>query len=205
MLRLADIMTRTLVTATPEMTLREAAEQFAAYHISGAPVVSEGTVVGVVSAADILNFAASARQADDAAAPEEVARDAPPATDPTPDSELAASYFTQLWSERSPAVPSPDALDGHRVEEIMTRSLVVLGPDDDMLAAASLMEQKGIHRVLVVENGKLVGIVSTIDIVRAVAERTTSPMKGANDGHTASVSEITGAKRKPRARDVRRR
>ena len=56
MLRVSDIMTRDVLVATPDMTLREAAELFAAHHISGAPVVSGTHVVGVVSAADILDF-----------------------------------------------------------------------------------------------------------------------------------------------------
>jgi CBS domain-containing protein len=184
MLRLASIMTKNVVTATPEMTLREAAELFASNHISGAPVVSGATVVGVVSAADILAFAAS-RRADEGEPDVE-----PPVgswTGPTADDEIAtevlppASYFTQLWSDASDAVSDRldrpdgaemDLLDEHTVDEIMSRPLVMLGPTDDVLQAATIMEEKSIHRVIVVEQGELVGIVSTLDIVRAVAERT---------------------------------
>jgi CBS domain-containing protein len=184
MLRLANIMTKNVVTATPEMTLREAAELFASRHISGAPVVCGTKIVGVVSAADILAFGASERASDDDAAAE-------PAlgswTGPTADDEMStdvlpsASYFTQLWSDASDAVSNrldhpdgaePDLLDEHTVDEIMSRPLVVLAPTDDVLRAATIMEEKSIHRVIVVEHGELVGIVSTLDIVRAVAERT---------------------------------
>lgn len=184
MLRLANIMTKNVVTATPEMTLREAAELFAANHISGAPVVSGTKVVGVVSAADILAFAGSQRADDSNAAAE-------PAigswTGPTADDEVAsevlpsASYFTQLWSDASDAVSdrleNPDGaeldlLDEHTVDEIMSRPLVMLASTDDVLRAATIMEEKSIHRVIVVDQGELVGIVSTLDIVRAVAERT---------------------------------
>lgn len=184
MLRLASIMTRNVVTATPEMTLREAAELFAAHHISGAPVVSGTKVVGVVSAADIVAFAASERAADADAASEPAVGSW---TGPTADDEVSsetlppASYFTQLWSDASDAVADRldhpngaelDLLDEHTVEEIMSRPLVMLGPTDDVLNAATIMEEKSIHRVIVVEQGELVGIVSTLDIVRAVAERT---------------------------------
>ena len=184
MLRLASIMTKNVVTATPEMTLREAAELFAANHISGAPVVSGAKVVGVVSAADILAFAASQRA-------EDVEKGVEPAagswTGPTADDEIAtevlpsASYFTQLWSDASDTVSDRlehpdgaelDLLDEHTVDEIMSRPLVMLAPTDDVLRAATIMEEKSIHRVIVVEHGELVGIVSTLDIVRAVAERT---------------------------------
>lgn len=186
MLRLANIMTKNVVTATPEMTLREAAELFAAKHISGAPVVSGTKVVGVVSAADILAFAASQRADDPDAAPEPTVGSW---TGPTADDEVAsevlppASYFTQLWSDASDAVSdrleNPDGaeldlLDEHTVDEIMSRPLVMLAPTDDVLRAATIMEEKSIHRVIVVDQGQLVGIVSTLDIVRAVAERTLS-------------------------------
>ena len=184
MLRLTNIMTRSVVIATPEMTLREAAELFAANHISGAPVVSGSKVVGVVSAADILVFAASQRAHDAAAATEPVIGTwiGPVAEDEIASEALpSASYFTQLWSDASEAVsdrlenPSGtelDLLDEHSVDEIMSRPLVMLGPADDVLRAATIMEEKSIHRVIVVEHGELVGIVSTLDIVRAVAERT---------------------------------
>ena len=184
MLRLANIMTKNVVTATPEMTLRQAAELFAANHISGAPVVSGAKVVGVVSAADILAFAASQRAGDSDQAAEPTAGSW---TGPTADEEVAsevlpsASYFTQLWSDASDAVSdrleNPDGaeldlLDEHTVDEIMSRPLVMLAPTDDVLRAATIMEEKSIHRVIVVDHGELVGIVSTLDIVRAVAERT---------------------------------
>lgn len=186
MLRLASIMTKNVVTATPEMTLREAAELFAANHISGAPVVSGLKVVGVVSAADILAFAASQRS-DDGEADTELAVGS--WTGPTADDEIAtevlpsASYFTQLWSDASDTVSDRlehpdgaelDLLDEHTLDEIMSRRLVMLAPTDDVLRAATIMEEKSIHRVIVVEHGELVGIVSTLDIVRAVAERTLS-------------------------------
>ena len=184
MLRLSNIMTKTVVTATPEMTLREAAELFAAHHISGAPVVSGTTVVGVVSAADILAFTASERAGTTEAPPEPANRDW---LGSTSDGEVSsetlpsASYFTQLWSDASDAVSdrldNPDGaerdlLDEHTVDEIMSRPLVMLAPTDDVLRAATIMEEKSIHRVIVVADGQLVGIVSTLDIVRAVAERT---------------------------------
>jgi CBS domain-containing protein len=184
MLRLSNIMTKNVITATPEMTLREAAELFAAHHISGAPVVDGTKVVGVVSAADILAFTACERggNANATSAPE-VGGWTNSATDDDGSSESlpTASFFTQLWSDASDAVSDrldnpdgaePDLLDEHSVDEIMSRPLVMLAPTDDVLRAATIMEEKSIHRVIVVANGELVGIVSTLDIVRAVAERT---------------------------------
>src|SRR5215213_376642 len=59
MLRLRDIMTRQVMTLEPQMTLREAMENLSARNVSGAPVVSGQKVVGVISASDLLSFAAA--------------------------------------------------------------------------------------------------------------------------------------------------
>ena len=56
MLKLRDIMTTGVATASPDLTLREAMELLSTRHISGAPVVSGGKVVGIFSASDLLSF-----------------------------------------------------------------------------------------------------------------------------------------------------
>ena len=52
----------------------------------------------------------------------------------------------------------------------MTRKVQSLPPDSGVDEAAILMIQKKIHRVLVMHDGRLVGIVSTSDVAKAVAE-----------------------------------
>ncbi len=58
MLRLRDIMTTDVATATPDLTLREAMELLTAKHISGAPVIAGGKVAGIFTASDLLSFLA---------------------------------------------------------------------------------------------------------------------------------------------------
>lgn len=63
-------------------------------------------------------------------------------------------------------------LDDHTVEEAMTRGpLTTIAPDAPANRAAELMQAEQIHRLPVVENGKLVGIITTTDLVKAVADR----------------------------------
>ncbi|MEX2182777.1 MAG: CBS domain-containing protein [Gemmatimonadaceae bacterium] len=62
-------------------------------------------------------------------------------------------------------------LDDHTVEEAMTRGpLCTIAPDDAATKAATLMKEEGVHRLPVVEGTKLVGIISTLDLVRALAD-----------------------------------
>jgi CBS domain-containing protein len=89
----------------------------------------------VVSAADVLGFAA----------------DAPAAS---------IERIDQTW----------DVLDDHSVDEVMTRDLVALSSSDDVFTAADLMRRRSIHRVIVIDDEQLVGIVSALDIARAVAD-----------------------------------
>jgi CBS domain-containing protein len=61
--------------------------------------------------------------------------------------------------------------DRHTVEEAMTRApLRTLGPDATAREAATIMAEAGIHRIPVMEGGKLLGVVSTSDLARAVAD-----------------------------------
>ena len=52
----------------------------------------------------------------------------------------------------------------------MTQDPCWVPPDAEVPKAADYMKRAGIHRLLVMENGKLLGIVSAMDVVRAVAE-----------------------------------
>lgn len=63
-------------------------------------------------------------------------------------------------------------LDTHTIEEAMTRSpLRTMGPNESVAHAAAVMSREGIHRLPIVDEGKLVGLLSTTDLMRAVAER----------------------------------
>ena len=63
-------------------------------------------------------------------------------------------------------------LDDHTVDEAMTRGpLTTIAPDAPAARAAELMQQEQVHRLPVVENDRLVGIITTTDLVKAVADR----------------------------------
>ncbi|MBI3622526.1 CBS domain-containing protein [Candidatus Pacearchaeota archaeon] len=53
-----------------------------------------------------------------------------------------------------------------KVKDIMSSPLIVISPDETVWELASLMKTRRIHRVPVVEKGRLVGIASTADLTR---------------------------------------
>ena len=183
MLPLRDIMTTDVVTVNPQTTLREAMELLAQRHLSGAPVVSGGELVGVVSATDLMAFVAALSgvptendtNGDWGEWPEaSIGRDIEQGDEP------AGAFFSELWddagaqvTERFANVASPEwnVLEEHDVSEVMTRApLTTLPADASADAAADLMRRNGIHRVLVTDGEKLLGIVSALDIVKAAAD-----------------------------------
>ncbi len=139
MLKIKDIMTRDVVSATPDMTLRNAMELLSERHVSGAPVVAGGKVVGIFSASDLLAFLADL-------------------DDTTPS--------LTFRRRRGRTIPLEDVT----VDEVMTRKIQSLPPDCSVDEAAVLMGDRQIHRVLVMQGDVLLGIVSTSDVAKAVAE-----------------------------------
>ena len=183
MLKLKDIMTTDVVTVAPETSLRDAMELLASRHVSGAPIVTGNTLLGVISTTDLLALATSTPGArtqrvenvewgdcgETQAVDEAIERE----------DEPGSTFFSDLWAdsgadvrERMSMVDSPEwnMLEAHEVSEAMTRTLVTLPSGASVIAAAELMHREHIHRILVVDDGTLVGIVSAMDIATAVAE-----------------------------------
>ena len=169
MARLSDIMTREVVTLNPEMTLREAIGILRSVNVNGAPVVRDGDVVGVASASDILDF-----EVQTPLVPVEYQSqdEWPVIRDETSEVDVAA-FFSDTWERTGPDLASAewDLLGDHVVGDVMTRGLFALPPDTPLDEAAGYMTTRGIHRVLVMDRMRLLGIVSASDFVRAVAER----------------------------------
>jgi CBS domain-containing protein len=57
-----------------------------------------------------------------------------------------------------------------RVADVMTKQVLSIGPDDDVLAAARLMSEKRIRHVPVVQDGNILGVVGIRDVMRSLVE-----------------------------------
>ena len=64
-----------------------------------------------------------------------------------------------------------EAFTTKRVDEVMTRRLFTVAPDDDIVAVARLMGERRVRHVPVVEDDRLLGIVSARDVMAALVER----------------------------------
>lgn len=176
--KVRDFMSADVLSVSPDLTLRSTLELFANRHVGGAPVMAAGRVVGVISASDLLSFQASTpsvpvEEPDRLEWDEEPPEGWPEGEDPT------ASFFTELWTDAGADVAERlaevrgsewDLLEEHTVGEVMTRVIYSVAPDAKVREAAAEMVRHGVHRLLVTADGGLVGILTSLDIVRAVAE-----------------------------------
>jgi predicted transcriptional regulator len=174
MLHLKDLMQREVVAVSPDLTLRELVEVLTEQDVSGAPVVSGGKVVGVISTTDIFDLH------------EEISGLSPAGGDEQDEAEPAPrrsgggrDFFSDTWepgevgAEEWARIASRrdwDILDAYTVADVMTRDVVSQPSKTNVKKAARYMLEAGVHRVLVIDRGHLQGIVTTTDILRAVAE-----------------------------------
>ena len=169
-----DIMHRDVVTASPDTTVRELAILLSDQGISGLPVVSpSGEVLGVVSSTDVVRTAAHSSEMDMGGS-RWVAVAPPEATVDLEDEEVD-SFSDYFLPEDSPtfgaewAPETGSAMDSLTVGDIMTPVSFSVEPDSSVKELADFLVRGRIHRALVIEDGRLEGIVTSMDILKALA------------------------------------
>jgi CBS domain-containing protein len=138
-MRVSDIMTKKVFTATRDMPLRLAATRMLEYGITGMPVVDGERLVGVISETDILFKERTV-----------------PVRDGLVD-----------WLIHYGEDPPTAKLSARTVGDAMTAPAVTIGAQKAVAEAAALMLDLGIDRLPVVEGEELVGIITRTDLVRA--------------------------------------
>ncbi|MDD3151154.1 MAG: CBS domain-containing protein [Candidatus Gastranaerophilales bacterium] len=143
-----DIMTTDLITVKENQKLKEIIDIFGQNSILGAPVIDEeGCLTGIISISDILKT----RQVQ---------------------SFYHAPFIRDL--EFKFLHDNKDSLE-QKVFSIMTQNLFTVEPDYTIEKMAKIMHDNKVHRLLVVEYKKLVGIVSTFDLLKLLASIDENP------------------------------
>lgn len=145
--RVFELMNPDVVTLRPEHSLVEAQQILSSKSVSGAPVVdASGRVIGVVSQNDLVRRAAH------------------------PDTVAQAGQFFSSVEEYADLGTTPVAPSSQHVSDVLTPRVYSVNRDTGVAVAANIMRERRIHRLLVIDKGVLVGIVSSLDLLRAVEE-----------------------------------
>jgi CBS domain-containing protein len=183
---LGALMTPSPVTIAPDASLRDAVELLAAMGVNSLPVMAGDSIVGLLSSDSIIAFESETAGVPTERDVSDVFEEDAPGDNDVPGSE----YFTDLWDDTSLDVverfrvsetPEWDVLSEHTVEEAMIADPPQLAIDTTVQSAAEFMQRTRAHRVLVVDGGRLCGIVTTMDITRAFATRDLPDRKSASD------------------------
>ena len=144
-------MTRELLAVAPETGIETVARILQNHRISGLPVVDDGgQAIGLISVTDILD-------------PERVASDRPGISTFYHISDGWASLHGDLTHKV-----------GHgRAEDIMSKRLHTIEQDATLQEAAARLLAQQIHRLIVLKDGRVTGVVTTLDVVRGYFEHDT--------------------------------
>lgn len=147
-MQVKDLMTRdVIITVTPDTPVKRVSELMLEHNVGGIPVVdASGALIGIVTEEDLIIKDAKIHF-------------------PTYIKLLDAVIY--LGSIRRYEDELRKAL-GATAGDVMTPDPIFVSPDDDIEEAATLMLEKGISRLPVVERGQLVGIITKRDIVRSL-------------------------------------
>ena len=169
-----ELMSTNTVVVPPEMPVGAVAELLAARGISAVPVVDEtGAPIGIVTEGDLIR-----RLAEQAPGP--------------------TRWFLGIFGNTTSRIERFAKAHGKTARDVMSRALQTVGEDASAEAIARLMETHGIRRVPVVRDGKLLGLVSRADLLRAVLRRPeTSPAAAPGDDGAILRAVIAAMRAQP--------
>ena len=140
-----DIMTAPVVSVSDTSTVREVATLLLERRISAVPVVdSSGNVVGIVSEGDLMHRAEAGTRRH-------------------------RSWWLSLFADKQTLAHEFVKEHSRKVSDVMTRNVVTAAPNAQLSAIANMLEKNRIKRVPIIENGKLVGIVSRANLLQALS------------------------------------
>jgi len=144
----AEIMTKNVKTVRPDASVAEIARLLCDHQISAVPVCdAEGQVVGMLSEGDLLRPVGHEQSAKRA-------------------------WWLNLLAEGTDLAPSfleCISVENQRAGNLMITPVVTASPDNSVPELADLLMRHHIKRLPILREGKLVGIVSRADLIRALA------------------------------------
>lgn len=144
-----DIMTKGVITITPETPIKELSELFIKHKVNGFPVVdADGKLAGIVTEKNLIEQNKNIHI-------------------PTVITLFDAVIYLESGKKFEQEVKR---YSGTRVEDIYTREVVTVTPDTEVTAIAAMMAENGVHSIPVLEDTQIVGIIGKLDVIRGLAQ-----------------------------------
>ena len=175
-MRAMDVMTTNVITVEPDTSVQQLATLLSERGISGVPVVDrDNRLLGVVTEGDLLHRAETGTE-------RRIQR-------------RRSRWLDTIGADQEAARDYVKA-HGRIVREIMTREVISVSDTTELADIATLLETKRIKRVPVLRDGRLVGIVSRANLVRALAmTKSEAAVVADSDDRTIRqrlITELTG-------------
>jgi CBS-domain-containing membrane protein len=149
MLRARDIMTADVVSVKPSTSVEDLARLFVTHRISGAPVVDDkGDLVGIVTENDLISQNKRLH---------------------IPTVIRLFDAFIMLGSQ-SKIEREIKKMAAATVDEICAKKVITVSADAPLEEIATIMAEKKVHLIPVVEGRRLVGIIGKIDLIRSMSK-----------------------------------
>jgi CBS domain-containing protein len=145
----SEAMITQVITVSENALIKEVLKQFVTHKISGLPIVTENNkVVGFISDGDLLL---------------NIGHHNPLTFD------IATISFTGVWFDQANLSQKLNELIQRNVMEIATHKVISVKPQTELGEVAEILGRKKIKKVPVIQDGRLVGIISRGDLLRFVA------------------------------------
>jgi predicted transcriptional regulator len=156
-LTVADVMQVVVKTVHSTMTLPDLEEEFLRSGVSGFPVVDDNKLVGVVSRSDVIRQLCNERDIAERVS----------------DFHFDETHFyeVKMSSFKDIADRVGERIEGLEVKDVMTKNPFTTRLDQTLAEVAKRFIDHKIHRMPVTDMGTLVGIVTTTDLMRLIAEK----------------------------------
>ena len=150
MIQAKDVMTRDVVTVTPDTEVSEIAKLLLSNHFNGVPVIDrDGGLVGIICQSDLI-----AEQ-----------------------KKLPLPSVFSILDSFIPIHPGKTEKEVKKIaalkaSDAMTRDPVTVGPEAGIEEVAEIMVNRGLHTIPVIEGGKIVGVIGKEDVLRTLVPGT---------------------------------
>ena len=156
-MKVAEAMVTSVHSVGPDASVREVATLMLERRISGLPVVDDqGRILGIVSEGDLIRR-------------------------PEIETDHAPAGWLHVFLSDEERAREFVKSHGRKVRDVMTQPAICVAPDTPLAVVVRLMERHRVKRLPVVERGRLVGLMTRADLLRALVARQAQAPVAASD------------------------